>query len=293
MLSSLPKSPLASRVDDWIKRLKSAVTAPCAVKDLYAGDHWSIARDLDGFQASAGGKVQLWVASAGYGLMGLDHQIQPYSATFATQGPDSVVASVDKMTSVESQRRWWQGLSRWPGPTPGQPRSIAELAAQWRRSPLIVAVSENYLHALRDDLWAARQELANPKWLSVISAGSRRLEDLTEHLVPCDARLEVLVGGTRGSLNVRLARHALHESHNKQLSLPVLRERFNVWMAQTPKTKTRHRKPLNDEQVQAFIRKSLRREPELRGTPMLRRLRDAGLACEYTRFMTLFRTLGE
>ena len=271
----------------------NAGQAPCCVKGLYSGDHWSIARELDGYRASGRGKVRVWVASAGYGLLGLHHQIQPYSATFSIQHPDSVVTPTHGLTSVESQRRWWQGLSCWCGPILGQPRSLVDLAAHWPRSPLIVAASETYLHALSDDLRAARERLADPKWLSVISAGSRRLDGLTEHLVPCDARLETLVGGARRSLNVRLARHALVQITREPLTLPVLREKFAAWLAQAPEIRTHDRNPLSDQQVQTFIRKSLRREPQLRGTPLLRRLRDAGLACEYTRFMTLFRTVRE
>lgn len=293
MLRSVPKSPLASRVGEWIERLKSDEAPPCVVRELYSGDHWSIAKELDGATMRKRGKVCLWVASAGYGLLSLDDHILPYSATFAVQHPDSVVAQRDGLTPSESQRRWWQSLAAWSGPTPGRPRSIAAVAAQWPRSPLIVAASETYLHALRDDLWQARQQLADPKWLSVISAGARTLEGMAEHLVPCDARLESLVGGARRSLNVRLARHAIRETGDGPLTLPVLRERFAAWLAQAPRVKTYDRKPLSDDQVQSFIRKALRREPELRGTPLLRRLRDQGLACEYTRFMTLFHSVRE
>lgn len=129
--------------------------------------------------------------------------------------------------------------------------------------------------------------------LSIISAGSRDLDGMAEHLVPCDARLESLVGGARRSLNMRAARQVLSEIGDSQPTLPFLRERFAAWLAQAPDIRTYDRKPMSDDQVLAFIHKSLKREPDLRGTPLLRRLRDQGFACEHSRFMALFRSVRE
>lgn len=293
MLRNLPKSSPESRVDEWVERLSQASGTQCAVKDLYSGDHWSIARDLDGTKMGSRRTVRVWVVSAGYGLLGLDHRIHPYAATFAIQHPDSVVTVRRGIVPVQSQRQWWKRLTEWPGAWGRQPRTIAGLAAECPRAPLIVVASEIYLQALRDDLWAARQQLADPQYLAIISAGSRDLDGMRDHLVPCDARLESLVGGARQSLNIRVAKYVLGEIRGTLPTLPVLRERFTELLANAPEMRSYDRKPLRDEQVQAFIRKSVNREPQLRPTPLLRRLRDKGFACEYTRFLALFRSIEE
>lgn len=263
------------------------------MKELYSGDHWSIARDLDGSKVGSRLRLRVWVVSAGYGVLGLEDRIHSYSATFAVQHPDSVVGSRRGIAPVQSQRQWWKFLTESRVTGSRQLRTIASLAAEYPRTPLIVAASEIYLQAVRDDLWEARQQLSDPKYLSIISAGSRDLDGMREHLVPCDARLESLVGGARRSLNMRVARHILREVGGAQPTLPVLRKRLTALLADAPEVRTYDRRPLSDDQVLAFISKSVNREPQLRGTPLLRRLRDQGFACEYTRFMALFRSIRE
>jgi hypothetical protein len=293
MLRDVPKVSPDERVAAWVDRITQASGELCAVRDLYSGDHWSIARDLDGVAIGPRGRLRVWVVSAGYGLLRLDNRLHSYSATFAVRHPDSVIGRSRGLTPVQTQRQWWKRLTAWSGPWPRQPRTIAAVAAEWPRSPLIVVASEIYLQSLRDDLWEARQQLADPKWLSIVSAGSRDLQGMAEHLVPCDARLESLVGGARRSLNMRVARQVLNEIGPSQPTLPVLRDRFAELLAKAPAVRTYDREPLTDDQVLAFIGKSVNRDPRLRGTPLLRRLRDDGFACEYSRFMKLFRSIRE
>lgn len=293
MLRNVPKLPPDDRVVAWLDRIGQAVGDLCAVRDLYSGDHWSIARELDGAKVGRRGKVQVWVVSAGYGLLRPENWIRSYSATFTVQHPDSVVGRTRGLTPVQAQRQWWNRLTQWPGDWPEQPRTVAAVAGHWPRSPLIIVASEIYLQSLRDDLWVARQQLSDPKWLSIVSAGSRDLDGMADHLVPCDARLEALVGGARSSLNMRVARQILSEIGDSQPTLPLLRERLAGLLEEAPDIRTFDRQPMRDDEVLAFIRKAVKSEPDLRGTPLLRRLRDRGFACEHSRFMALFRSVRE
>src|SRR4051812_20847016 len=80
-MSSIAGVALEERVGQWTSALKAVDVPAVRAGDLYAGDHWKI---VLGIPAAATGafNVQLWVASAGYGLVGIDTPLKPYSATF-------------------------------------------------------------------------------------------------------------------------------------------------------------------------------------------------------------------
>jgi hypothetical protein len=56
--------------------------------ELYAGDHWSVAKSL--LTEFPKLNVCLWVISPGYGLVGAEDKITPYIATFSPDHHESV-----------------------------------------------------------------------------------------------------------------------------------------------------------------------------------------------------------
>ena len=74
------------RVEAWWKRLASQPVRLRA-DELYVGDHWSIVRDLVSLANRRGFDGQLWVASAGYGLVPSDAPLANYSATLSASTP--------------------------------------------------------------------------------------------------------------------------------------------------------------------------------------------------------------
>src|SRR5205823_5934586 len=115
---------------------------------------------------------------------------------------------------------------------------------------------------------------------------------ISQALVPCDARLQGYLGGARSSLNVRLVRYAIKKAKGERPRLSCLRTLFYRLLRRQPELRTYGRRPLTDQEVQDYIQKALLREPTARPTPLLRRLRDSGLACEHGRFSVLFREVG-
>ena len=170
-LRTVPRSLVSARCKAWIRRLKAAATAPVPAEDLYAGDHWQVVRSLRTLVQGDNLSVSVWIVSAGYGLIPLHAGIRPYSATFSTNHPDSVVLDENDDSPAEARRTWWTTLAEWDGPAPRSARTIAALVAGQKDSALLVAASPAYLDAFADDLEAARQALANPERLAVFSAG--------------------------------------------------------------------------------------------------------------------------
>src|SRR5262245_11141361 len=57
------------RAERWWRRLSTHESRNIVATDLYGGDHWSVARSLPAVAVANGRSAQLWVASAGYGLV--------------------------------------------------------------------------------------------------------------------------------------------------------------------------------------------------------------------------------
>jgi hypothetical protein len=258
-LRSVPKGTIAERIAEWRGRLESCEDAQVIVRDLYAGDHWSIARSI----SSKRFNVNLWVCSAGYGLLRLADQITPYSATFASSHIDSVCRNTTDYHEGHAAMAWWRQLAKWRGPSKGQPRSLTELAALHPRCAMLVVASEIYLNAIATDLRGALQELADPNLLSIISAGSKKISGLEEHLIPCDARFQSLVNGARRSLNVRIASRILSEAKTMP-SRDDLTKKYGKLLESQPEITRYDRTPLTDDEIRTFIAAQLRINGNLR-----------------------------
>lgn len=282
MARSLPKGTVGERAEEWVRRLKRHADGISA-GNLYCGDHWHIVRKL----ASSRFKIRTWVCSAGYGLIGIADRIAAYSATFTANHPDSVCRRIIDLQGGKAAAAWWKCLASWPGPSRQAPRNLAQMVQAYPKSPLIVVASERYLDALQEDLEVASRLLTDHQNLMIISAGTKSLGGLNRFLIPCDARLQPLLGGTRGSLNIRLAQKVLTEARSLP-RLAGLKQLCRKTLEKQAPAPVYNRRPMTDVQVCAYIRKELKRHATLTHTPMLRGLRDRGFACEYSRFSALY-----
>ncbi len=277
------------RAQAWLRRLQEVTGAATPACQLYRGDHWSCVQSIHRELQPRGGCV--WVCSAGYGLVSFDAPLHCYDATFTPGQANSVAAPGQLVTPIVTA--WWQTLAQWEGPCPGQPRTLTELVERHPGDFFLVAVSEPYLRALAADLMSAVERLASPDDLALLCAGGDDCPALAAFRLPCDARLQSLVGGALTSLNVRLARRALQELSPEEWSLASLRQCFAQWCRNCPSRPPRGRTPLSDQRLRQFIRRELAAAPRARASSLLHRLRDRDLACEQKRFFRLFREVLE
>jgi len=288
-LRNVGGSSVGSRVRQWKLHVDRSNGETITPKSLYAGDHWAVAKNLADL-ARPSEQICVWVISAGYGLLPLDAQIQPYSATFSTRHPDTVVLSRESEPADPraDKRAWWNALIdlEWDRE---RPISISDLAAEYPDSPLLIAASANYLHAIQDDLNHARTLLNDNDLLAIMSAGTEALGDLTPYLIPSDARLQPLVGGVLRSLNVRLLRYALEAARRTPPTLSGLSKRFQKLLTEAPDRPVFNRTPMTDDEVRRFVGRAIKKSTQVTQTRLLRELRDSGKACEQGRFRTLFK----
>ncbi len=289
-LRSVRARTVEERVRRWIDRLQEVQVDTVTARDLYAGDHWSVALDLPKVASESGIDARLWVCSAGYGLLPLQSRLKPYSATFASGHADAPTGSIGGPLARARSRAWWNELSRWSGPAPGNPRSLAELVRRRRHSRLLLVASPPYLNALAEDLEAVMKSDSANSRLLIVSAGADAEGPLREHVVPADSRLQKRLGGARQSLNARVAREVLRCG---VLDSARLRQRFKNLLARQEELVPYERTPMTDEEVREFIRRELRLNPKAKHSPLLRKLREEGRACEQSRFRSRFQEVKE
>lgn len=274
----------------WLDRLTGSRAEGITARRLYAGDHWSIVQTLESVAAASGLDAVVWVCSSGYGLIGLDTKIKPYSATFSSRHPDTICKWNGTDSRLENRISWWQLQGEWSGPDPSLPRSITKIAAADPESPLLVVASQVYLGAIVKDVQRAAQVLRDPDLLCVVSTGTNLVPGLEGNLLPSSAALQKSVGGSLRTLNIRLARIIIGESTTGDLRASRLIPNFRQRVAVELPLPRYERDAMTDDGIRQYIAEALNEGLEINWSSLLRGLRNSGRACGQERFYRLFQT---
>lgn len=285
-LGAIKPGSAAERCAAWWRSL-SAAKADTAARELYAGDHWAVGRELPGAARTSGFAPRLWVASAGYGLVPEEARLAAYSATFAADSPDTVLSPAE--SPRERSQSWWRELGRRRLLGHDDPRSLADLAV--RAAPgatLMVVASPTYVAALERDLEEALAARRNLRLLLITSAPGPKAEQLADFWIPSTANLRMELGGALTSIHARVARRLLEQFDPSTLDAESARGYTRRLADRAPKLPTIDRRRGDDQQVRSFIQSALRRDDRLTHTQLLREYRASGFACEQRRFRDLF-----
>lgn len=293
-LRSIEGSRIDEKVKNWIHRLQSNDSQSVPAIDLYSGDHWNVVKGFSQRAQQVGIIAKIWIVSAGYGLIKMSSFLKPYAATFSPGSPDSIGYETISISRSVANQEWWEQLSQWEGPDKKEPRTIAEIAKKEPDTPVLVAVSAEYLTAFAKDLELAARHLQDRDFLSIVSSGTSKYPTLNYHLIPCDARLLPLIGGVRGSLNVRVTSKILSEANNVPIKVAVLKSHYEQLLEEQGPIIRYDRQPMSDDEVKHFIREELRTNRSQKHTPLLRKLRrERQKACEQSRFKNLYQVVWE
>lgn len=118
-----------------------------------------------------------------------------------------------------------------------------------------------------------------------------RGHSLADILLPCDARLQAIVGGALVALNARVARKLFAEPP-AEWTFDAARARLAEWLAAAPVREHVARRGMDDEEIVGSIPRELTLAPAS-ASALLRDFRDRGLACEQKRFARLFKIAQE
>ena len=282
---ALVKSNCAFGARRWLAVAGRCETSTPA-RALYAGTGWGHALRAHDLLGRA---CEMWVASAGFGLVADDESLPAYQATFAAQ--ENRVA--DRLHGFKSHAAahaaWWAAINLARG------RTQAPLQhALGGHERVIVALSAPYVTALRADLELLAQVLGpDALWVVALGAQDQKLSPaLRACVVPLTCEVERLVAGARVTLNGRALVWWLETivpvadwdraAQNREIG-----RRLDATRPQSrPKKRT-----LSDGEVVEWIkgrRDEAGRWPRGGKTGLLQTLRSSGLACEQGRFSRLY-----
>lgn len=276
---SLPSLDTSGRVQAWVERLATTDSLALPARDLYKGEHWQVALSLPLLGRQLAETCELWVCSAGYGLVSADARLKPYAASFAARDRDAVART------EEQAGAWWRKLTELQRAPGAESASLTGLAQRWPDATFMVVGSAAYLGPMAGDLLAAVRELSDPASFWLLSCGVNGTGPLTHLVLPGDARLQHEVGGTRQALNVRVAEWILSAAVDLGiLDRRTVEKNLSNLLERLPEVPTYGRKPSSDHEIKRFVRQN----PGVSRTALLREFRDLGMACEQGRFKRIY-----
>ncbi|PKH01379.1 hypothetical protein CXF72_17050 [Psychromonas sp. MB-3u-54] len=266
-------------VSSWLKRLNNALQKFPA-KQVYAGDHWKIAKSVKN------PNVELWVLSAGYGLIHSSSMITAYDATFSKESDNSI-----HHTGL-SNNEWWRLIHQIRDKVQFGCGSLSSLVKDNGADKFFIAASPAYLKVIEEEL------------LELISTGKLTTENLFIVSSKCNLNIKLkpfflessanfssTLKGGRVSLNIRLAKHLLENSNDCNIDKQTVFNRYNSLKNNSQKLVIHQRNKLSDEEVISFIKDELQvnKHVNMSASKLLIKLRSQNLACEQKRFSRLFK----
>jgi hypothetical protein len=267
------------RAELWSKRLAEVEAPQYAAEDLYMGDHWKAALRAYELASRYSSRTELWIISAGYGLIPASNQVTSYGATFASGSADSVWRGARDGDRDTCLRQWWRLVGRGP--------VLADLVPLRGNGTVVVAAGAAYLTAISRDLDTAIAQDSSRERVSVISAGGRG----NGARLPVSGLFREVLGGTDSSLNARvLARLAADApTHDfRRTAMETLLNGIAQDFVPNPRVCGR---PATDTEVLTQIEIARARSPSISRTGALRLLRENGIACEQSRYASLWASL--
>ena len=277
-LSSIAASPVR-RAAEWRRRIREIDVPVQQAQHLYAGDHWRSVCEAHRLAKKYSSRSELWVISAGYGLIAGSKLIKPYSATFASGATDSVWRGRFDGDRRQRLRLWWAALQH--------DVTLGDLLAARDTSAVVIAAGADYLTVLAADLEAALQRDTSGERLSVISAGTLGIRR-NEMFLPANSRFRQAVGGTDSSLNARLLALLARDADAHQFHRPTMAAALTQMAATLPSRSRRTGRSASDAEISERIDEIRQRVAGISRTNALHQLRLDGIACEQSRFEVIW-----
>ena len=244
--------------------------------NLYCGRSFS-----EAWIATTALSARLLVASAGLGLIDALSEIPSYSATISSGSSDCVINKLRTGHAID----WWIALNR------KSPYAVPLDTANY--DLVMIAMSIPYFGLIREQL----AELPSSERLKLrlfLRLGKAELPgDLSDYLMPYDARLDQAKGpnpGTLSDFSQRALRHFAEKifpqalNGDAELHQKIVKESL---IGLTPPSRAPGRRVSNDDILHLI--EQYWSEETTSPSKMLRVFRDEiGVACEQKRFHSLF-----
>lgn len=255
--------------------------------DLYQGRSFTEAR-----LAAKTANAQLFVASAGHGVVRSDQLLPAYNLTVATAPDNFFLQSLTRLGA--SSADWWHALTELAI----EPRSLSHLVSRLdlTGSIVLVAMPSAYLAMLSKDLARLTdRQAARLRFFTSMFGINQLPVRLRPFALPYDERLESApsYAGTRNDFAQRALRHFVTELDGHTLPLDIAHQRVADAMRKLKGRTLPARGKKTDAELEELILKNWGHLSNSQSAA-LRWLRDDQLiSCEQQRFRNLWHKVQE
>ena len=284
--SSLPKGNLQATLSKWENHLNSDQFKVPA-KDLYCGRGFS-----EVLKTISKNNLELWVISAGVGLVSGSLQIPPYSLTVTPSNKDTIQAKISPKEQFHPAR-WWSNINI---KLHGTPTPIHDLIIEHTDTYFIISLSNTYLGLISEDLFLLQGEHRKRIRLTGLCSPESLPIPFKQLWMPYDYRFDGPQSpnsGTRADFHQRVTRHFIEEIFiNNSLSSPQVHADTvsKILAPMSPPKKTKRTSLSNEDIIKIIIDRW--DDAKGSGSRMLKILRhEENVACEQGRFADLYRQI--
>ncbi|WET40177.1 hypothetical protein P2W74_20205 [Citrobacter enshiensis] len=285
------RTPSNVLVNSWCNALNEAISTSATVcsEDLYKGGHWATAKAILNDYP-----IDLWVLSAGLGLLHHKDNVVPYKATFAVGYDESIPLYSQEYVGKSFHRTWWKEITNRSIFKSKHPTSIVELMKKNKKDYYIICGSPDYINAIELDIINGLEYLVDAKKQLLIITSKKINDRLAAYFFKTNQNMAQWLKCNMLMLNISVAKYIVKEFTSKQLndlnelSLNLLEE-----LKELPEREVKKGIRRSPEEVKSFILKLMQQKPGISATHALREFRDAGNSFEEKRFRAEFKALME
>lgn len=283
------RTPSNVLMNSWCNALKEAIltSATVCAEDLYKGGHWATAKAI-----LKQYPVDLWILSAGLGLLHHKDKVIPYKATFAVGYEESIPSYSHEYVGKTFHRTWWKEISERSCFKSQHPTSITELMKKNNRDFFIICGSPDYINAIELDVINGLEYLVDSKKQLLIITSKKINNRLEGYLFKTSQKMANWLKCNMLMLNISMAKYIINDfTSNKSNDLNEISLHISDDLSELPEREIKKGIRRSPEEVNHFILKMMHQEPGISATHALRTFRDSGNSFEEKRFRAAFKAL--
>jgi hypothetical protein len=284
---------IAQACRNWKANLTLSGLPKVPAQSLYVGSHWKETLASVKVAQVQGFTPDLFILSAGWGLVHQAQLITPYAATFANSGGDSIhrLNWPSELSTKERCRLWWESIN---DQFYSMKRPLSERFSDEVDSLFLVILSKDYYQAIEQELL---EMVSKGHEILILSAGlftQRKIAhpQLKNNILPFNDKFKQMdpyLNKTNVSLNARLANWLLGTYADAvKMGVKTTVEILLDIEASLPSMVRKDVVKMTDEEVLGFIAENF--VPQVStATQLLTILREQNKSCEQKRFGGLFK----
>lgn len=276
-------------INSWCNALNEFISnsATVSAEDLYKGGHWATAKAI-----LKNYPVDLWILSAGLGLLHHKDKVIPYKATFAVGYEESIPYYSHEYIGKTFHRTWWKEISERSYFRSQHPTSITGLMKKNKRDFFIICGSPDYINAIELDIINGIEYLVDPKKQLLIITSKKINNRLDGYLFKTSQKMAQWLKCNMLMLNISMAKYVIEEfTTNSSNNLNELSLRLSNELNKLPERELKKGIRRSPDEVNSFISKLMQDEPGISATHALRVFRESGNSFEEKRFRAAFKAL--